>query len=139
VIETTGRTISTHHRSHGFRKKRYRTLCIGLALPRNELYARIDRRVDEMMEAGLLAETQSLLDSGYNPALKSMQALGYRHMVAHIEGRMGTKEAVETLKRDHRRYAKRQMTWFRADPSLQWLAPDQADKAAELIGRFIEG
>ncbi|RJQ74950.1 MAG: tRNA (adenosine(37)-N6)-dimethylallyltransferase MiaA [Desulfobacteraceae bacterium] len=137
VIETTGSSISVHHAAHAFRQPRCRALSIGLALPRQQLYARIDRRVDGMVAAGLLEETRRLLDRGYDPALKSMQALGYRHMVAFIRGQVSWDAAIETLKRDHRRYAKRQLTWFRADPSLHWLGPDEMHRAVEMIDAFF--
>jgi tRNA dimethylallyltransferase len=137
VIQTTGRSVSAHHRAHGFKQSRYQSLSIGLILPRDQLYARIDQRVDAMLAAGLLEETRCLLDSGYAPGLKSMQALGYRHMVDYLEGKVDFQKTVETLKRDHRRYAKRQLTWFRADPNLHWLAPDDIETAAEMIRKFV--
>lgn len=135
VATGTGRPISDHHRAHGFRRARYRVLTIGLDLPREQLYARIDQRVDAMLAEGLLDEVRGLLKRGLDPGLKAMQSLGYRHMVDFIQGRLDWEEAVRTLKRDHRRYAKRQLTWFRADPDIHWLAPDQADAAAALVAR----
>lgn len=137
VIESTGRSMSAHHQAHGFRRARCEALSIGLTLPRAQLYARIDRRVDAMLEAGLLDETRRLLDSGYGPDLKSMQALGYRHMIAYMQGEAGWEKTVETLKRDHRRYAKRQLTWFRADPEVHWITPDQRSAADSLIRAFL--
>ncbi|MCJ8502800.1 tRNA (adenosine(37)-N6)-dimethylallyltransferase MiaA [Desulfatitalea alkaliphila] len=123
VVTETGHPISEHHRRHGFRRPRYRVLTIGLELPREQLYARIDRRVDAMLAEGLLDEVRGLLARGYDPRLKSMQSLGYRHMVDYIQGRLDWEEAVRSLKRDHRRYAKRQITWFRADPEVRWVGP----------------
>lgn len=137
VIETTGRSISDLHDAHRFQKARYQTLEIGLALPREQLYARIDRRVDQMIMAGLLDEVRGLLARGYDPNLKSMQSLGYRHMVGFLQGGTTWEEALRTLKRDHRRYAKRQFTWFKAVPEMNWLAPDQVETAAEMVGRFF--
>ena len=121
VVTETGRPISEHHSRHGFRRPRYDVLTIGLDMPREQLYARIDRRVDAMLAEGLLDEVRGLLARGYDPQLKSMQSLGYRHMVDYIQGRMDWEEAVRTLKRDHRRYAKRQITWFRSDPEVRWM------------------
>lgn len=137
VVETTGRAISAHHRTHGFSKPRFQTLSIGLQLPREQLYARIDRRVDAMVAAGLLQETRMLLDRGYDPGLKAMQSLGYRHMVDFIHGKLTWEEALRTLKRDHRRYAKRQLTWFKAVEGLRWFSPDQVQEGVNLIGCFL--
>lgn len=137
VVETTGRAISEFHEAHHFGKARYRALYFGLTLPREQLYARIDRRVDAMIEAGLLEEVRGLLSLGYGPELKSMQSLGYRHMVAYLRGNVTWDEALRTLKRDHRRYAKRQLTWFNAVDGMHWLAPDAIDTAAEMVGRFF--
>ncbi len=137
VVETTGRAISEFHDAHHFGKARYRALYLGLTLPREQLYARIDGRVDAMIEAGLLEEVRGLLSSGYGPELKSMQSLGYRHMIAYIQGELTWDEALRTLKRDHRRYAKRQLTWFKAVDGMHWLAPDEIDTAAERVGRFF--
>ena len=137
VVETTGRAISEFHEAHHFGKARYRGSYIGLTLPREQLYARIDGRVDAMIAAGLLEEVRGLLSSGYGPELKSMQSLGYRHMIAYIQGELTWEEALRTLKRDHRRYAKRQLTWFKAVDGMHWLAPDEIDTAAEQIDRFF--
>lgn len=137
VIEGTGRPISDHHRGHGFRQARYQVLAIGLALPRELLYARIEQRVDAMIAGGLLDEVRGLLARGYDAQLKAMQSLGYRHMVDYLQGRSDWDETLRTLKRDHRRYAKRQLTWFRADAGVNWLAPDQAQAAADLVSGFL--
>ena len=137
VIETTGRSISDLHDAHRFSKARYETLEIGLTLPREQLYARIDRRVDQMIAAGLLEEVRGLLALGFDPGLKPMQSLGYRHMVGFLQERTSWEETVRTLKRDHRRYAKRQFTWFKAVAGMNWLAPDQVETAAEMVERFF--
>lgn len=136
VFEITGQPIARHHDGHGFSASRYATLYIGLALPREELYERINQRVESMLMEGFLDEVKTLLEEGYAADLKSMQSLGYRHMVDYIQGRLDWDEAVRTMKRDHRRYAKRQMTWFSAHPDVHWLAPHQRQMAADLIGRF---
>jgi tRNA dimethylallyltransferase len=137
VIETTGRAISAHHQTHSFNEPRFQTLAMGLRLPREQLYTRIDRRVDAMVAAGLLQETRMLLDRGYDPDLKAMQSLGYRHMVDFIRGKSTWEETLRTLKRDHRRYAKRQLTWFNAVEDIHWLSPDQVQEGIDLIERFF--
>ena len=137
VFECTGRPISDHHGSHGFAQFRYQTLTIGLTLPREQLYARIDQRVEAMLAAGLLEEVRGLLTSGYDPGLKSMQALGYRHMADYLQGRLTWEETLRILKRDHRRYAKRQFTWFNAVAGIRWMLPDQVDDAVAMVATFL--
>ena len=137
VFQITGRPMAAHHDEHGFARARFDALKIGLTLPRDRLYARIDRRVDVMLREGLVDEVRDLLAQGCQPCFKSMQALGYRHMTDYLQGRLELAEAVRTLKRDHRRYAKRQLTWFGADPQVRWLQPDQSTGAAALIREFL--
>lgn len=120
VYESTGIPISVYRKDHAFREKPYRTLKIGLTLDRKSLNERIDRRVDEMIEKGFLDEVKGLLEMGYGPQLKPMQGLGYKHLSDFLLGKMGWDEALRQIKRDTRRYAKRQMTWFRADPEIKW-------------------
>jgi tRNA dimethylallyltransferase len=122
---------------HGFRENPFNTLKIGLKRPRSELYERINRRVAEMMELGLLTEVRELLDRGYGPDLKSMQALGYRHMVHHLINGMKIAEAVRTMKRDTRHYAKRQMTWFGGDQEIKWFHPQETEEIARLAREFM--
>jgi tRNA dimethylallyltransferase len=139
VWELTGEPLSVLQKEHGFREDPFITLKIGLYLPRSELYKRINRRVEEMMELGLLAEVRGLLDRGYGPHLKSMQALGYRHMVQHLINGMKIAEAVRTMKRDTRHYAKRQMTWFRGDQEIRWFHPEEKEEIGRLVKEFIGG
>ena len=138
VLETTGRSISSHQQAHGFKEPLVDVLSIGLTLPRDKLYESINHRVDLMLADGLKEEVQRMLDQGYDPQLKSMQSLGYRHMTAFLQGAVAWDETVVTLKRDHRRYAKRQMTWFAADSSMHWLQPGEIDAAIELAARFLK-
>ncbi len=93
----------------------------GLTLPRENLYARIDRRVEAMQEAGFVAEVRQLLTQGYAPGLSALKSLGYKEMVAHLTGQMEIEPAIEAIKQNTRRFAKRQLTWFRADKQLQWI------------------
>jgi len=94
---------------------------LGLNLPRSELYARINRRVDRMFESGLVEEVEGLLRQGFQPDIKGFEALGYRHVVSLLGGWMTIEEARERTARDTRRYAKRQLTWFRRDPEMHWI------------------
>jgi tRNA dimethylallyltransferase len=137
VFEVTGEPLTVFHQRHGFREKRFNTLEFGLSWPRPVLYERINRRVDAMMAQGFLDEVRQLMASGYGSDLKSMQSLGYRHLARVVGGDNSLAEAVTMLKRDHRRYAKRQLTWFAARQSVHWLTPDQTESAAERIRTFL--
>lgn len=124
IFEQTGKPLSVHQREHRFRKPNYDALKIGLLRPREELYARINQRVDQMMEQGLLEEYKGLIASGYDRRLKPLQSLGYRQMQQHLFEDMPLDEAVEDMKVSTRRYAKQQISWFRKEPRLHWaLAP----------------
>ncbi len=138
VYELTGTRISEHHRTHRFQERPFRVLKIGLDLDRNLLYERINRRVDTMMEAGFVDEVKELLSRGYSPGLKSMQSIGYRHLFDFIDKRLSWDEALRTLKRDTRRYAKRQITWFNADPAVKWFNPEQLDDMRRIIKNFLQ-
>jgi tRNA dimethylallyltransferase len=138
VVETTGKTISEWHRTHQFQEAFFETFKIGLTLDRDRIYRRINRRVDLMLDQGLLEEVRGLLEKGYNRELKSMQSLGYRHMLEFIDGRLTWEEAIRTMKRDTRRYAKRQFTWFKADSEIEWIEPAQIMTILPRIKRFIQ-
>ena len=138
TIESTGKSISELHQEHGFEEDPFDALNIGLQMDRRKLYARIDQRVDLMIEAGLVDEVKKLLGMGYTADLKSMQSIGYRHVVEFMSENLSWDECVRTLKRDTRRFAKRQFTWFGADKQIQWYAPDQLNKIARLVEGFLE-
>ncbi len=138
VYEATGMAISQYSKDHGFENRRFNVLKIGLYIERETLYDRINQRVDAMIEAGLVGEVKMLLNRGYSEDLKSMQSIGYRHMIDFIKGRITWEETVRTLKRDTRRYAKRQMTWFKADPEIVWAEPEQLDYIKEMIKNFLQ-
>lgn len=138
VYALSGRPISAHHRDHGFADAPFETFKIGLNMDRERLYARIDQRVDAMMAAGLAVEVQDLLARGYGADLKSMQSLGYRHMTEYLTGQAALDEAVATLKRDTRRFAKRQFTWFRADPDIRWTPAEAVDALFPEIAAFLD-
>ena len=138
VFETTGLSISAYHQNHGFAENPFHVYKIGLHTDRETLYKRIDMRVDAMMEAGLEQEVRNLLQKGYSPELKSMQAIGYRHMTDYLQGRLSYAEAVNTLKQDTRRYAKRQFTWFRADPEIVWTEVEKIENLYPDIKKFLQ-
>lgn len=99
----------------------FRSLRIGLHLPRKELYDRIDARIDEMIQAGLLSEVQILLDAGYDPNLPSMSAIGYKQMAEVISGKAALDEAIKEMRRLTRQFVRRQANWFKpSDPEIHW-------------------
>ena len=138
VHAVTGQPLSLIQQRHGFRRPRFDVLEIGLSWPRPVLYERINQRVDAMLAQGFLEEVRQLLTAGYPAALKSMQSLGYRHLAAVVDGQASLDDAVATLKRDHRRYAKRQLTWFGARAGMHWLTPAQSSAAVDLIQEFLD-
>ncbi|AWV87937.1 tRNA (adenosine(37)-N6)-dimethylallyltransferase MiaA [Bradymonas sediminis] len=124
IYEQTGKALSVHQREHRFREPNYDALKIGLLRPREELYDRINQRVDQMMAQGLLDEYKELISRGYDRRLKPLQSLGYRQMQQHLFEDVPLDEAVEDMKVSTRRYAKQQISWFRKEPRLHWaLAP----------------
>jgi tRNA dimethylallyltransferase len=120
VYRLTGTPLSSYQKSHAFATRRYETLQIGISIDRTELYQRIDKRVDQMLAAGLFDEVEALLTAGFGRELKSMRSIGYKEAVAHIFGELSRDEAIRLIKRDTRHYAKRQLTWFKANPDILW-------------------
>jgi tRNA dimethylallyltransferase len=137
VWETTGKSISDRQTEHNFADSRYHYLKIGLKMDREQLYHRINSRVDLMLEAGLLNEVRQLVKKGYSLDLKSMQSIGYKQLGLFLKNEVDYNEAVRLLKRDSRRYAKRQFTWFNRDKDIHWLEPDQIDTAKKLVKDFL--
>lgn len=109
----------------------FRVMKVGLEIDRSELYRRIDRRVDAMMEEGLLDEVRSLLRWRETVPL---QTVGYQELFRHLDGQYDLDEAVRLIKRNTRRYAKRQLTWFRRDPEIRWVHPEDAGEISSWVG-----
>lgn len=130
VCITAGAPYSSLRRGGGSGRRDYRIVKIGLELPREELYDRINRRVDAMMAAGLLEEAHLLYPLRERTAL---QTVGYSELFDHFEGITTLDEAVELIKRNSRRYAKRQMTWFRRDGSTVWFSPVDINRIKEYL------
>ncbi len=138
VHAITGKPISTlQEQQRASHEAAYRFISFGLTMSRNRLYARIEDRVDRMIEMGLADEVRSLLKMGIEPSAVSMQGLGYKEMIPVVKGRQTLHAAVELMKKETRHFAKRQMTWFRADKRIGWIdigsSRDRESAAAYLI------
>ena len=129
ICHMTGRTY-TSFRTNTQRKRPFRIKKIGLTLPREELYARINARVDEMMKNGLLDEARQLLPKHH---LNALNTVGYKEMFAYLEGTWTLDEAVERMKGNTRRYARKQLTWFKKDPQVKWFSPYDKENIIKYI------
>lgn len=138
VFEQTGKPISGQWREWNS-PDRYDALKIALDLPREELHRRINRRAEEMIESGLVAEVLGLKERGYSRDMRPMRHFGYRHIWAHIEGQMSLDEALNLMQRDSRRYARRQITWFRAEPDMIWTHPEKDIKRIIELALSVAG
>lgn len=138
VIHLTGFPFSELTRKHGFSDTGFLALNLSLNVDRQVLYTRINRRTMSMIDSGLISEVERLLAMGYSPELKPMQAIGYRHIVGYLEGRWNLDEATRLIQRDTRRYAKRQLTWLRADSDIVWVNPDDKPDIINTVMAFMQ-
>ena len=136
--EETKEPISLHNQREREKSSAYNSAYFVLNAPRPLLYERIDRRVDEMLEAGLVEEVQRLKSQGCDRSLVSMQGLGYKEILAYLDGEMSLEEAVYILKRDTRHFAKRQLTWFKREKDVIWVEKDAFDYDNDRILSFME-
>lgn len=120
-FDRTGQKISAHNEAERQKRAAYRFRYFVLTQEREQLYARIDRRVDEMMAQGLLEEVQDLRQRGLQPGMVSMQGLGYKELLAYLDGSCDLEQAVSLIKRNTRHFAKRQLTWFRRERDVIWV------------------
>ncbi|GAB4286533.1 MAG: tRNA (adenosine(37)-N6)-dimethylallyltransferase MiaA [Coriobacteriia bacterium] len=147
ALEMAEQGVSYAEQAARFRERHaiYDTFWLGLDMQREALYARIDARVDDMIAAGLIEEVRRLLDEGYRCALTATQAIGYKELVPVLEGRADVSDAVAAIKQATRRYAKRQLTWFRSDPRVNWLdvtdssPAESVERARALIESWAPG
>ena len=140
VYELTGTPMSELQQQWHPEKQRYPFIAFGLTMPRALLYRRIEQRVDVMLANGLIAEVESLLAAGYARDSVALQSFGYRELIAYLDGDCTYMEAVSQLKQNTRRFAKRQLTWFRKDTRIEWLdresTPDIVAYLLEKIGNM---
>jgi tRNA dimethylallyltransferase len=139
VVLASGIPISRLRREHQTPAE-FDPVFFGLEWPRDMLSARIDRRVERMVENGLIDEVRNLLNLGYSLRDNALDSVGYKEVILHLEGQMEWKDTVALIKRNTRRFAKRQMTWFRRDKRIQWITvqgEDDLEKAADRITEEI--
>lgn len=130
----TGKTY-TSFRKREQKRRPFNILKIGVNLPREELYERINQRVDKMMADGLLEEAKSLFPQ---KSLNALNTVGYKELFAYMEGRWSLEEAVERIKGNTRRYARKQLTWFKKDQQIHWFLPEETDKIIDFISQNYE-
>jgi tRNA dimethylallyltransferase len=136
VHRLTGIPLSSHQKEHAFAVRRYDALHIGISVERPLLYQRIEERVEQMLEDGLVREVDALLTAGFSRDLKALRAIGYKEIIAHLHGELSLEDAVRLIKRDTRHYAKRQLTWFKADPDILWF--EYPEKFGTILQHAIE-
>lgn len=138
VYYTTGTPISQ------FQKKKYESLyrlaMVGLNRKRHDLYKRIEKRVELMFQEGIVEETKAILARGYDPQLKPFQSLGYKQVIGYLNGEYDLNTAIELTKKATRNYAKRQLTWFRRDPRINWFMLDEEAKVTDnnILDKIIQ-
>jgi len=137
VFHLLGTPLSQSHQRHGFQEIPYSSFMVGLTMERESLYKRIEARVELEIAKGLLQETQELLNRGFSRTVRSMTSLGYRQFSGYLAGEYSYDEAVCLLKRDTRHFAKRQMTWFRKEPSIHWLPVDEDESSHQVAARAL--
>ncbi len=139
IYRCTGKKMSDHQMSEQ-KTYMYDAVLIGLTADRETLYTRINERVDQMVREGLVEEVKALYDSGLR-GTQSIQAIGYKELYAYFDGKCSLEEAVDELKQNSRRYAKRQLTWFRNKMDLTWfeISPDNMEKKVQEISVFAAG
>ena len=138
VYQLSGRRMSEFQQEHGFAERPFATLMIGLNRDRDMLYRRIEGRIDWQLAHGLIEETKQLLAQGYRRDSAAMKGLGYRQVAEHLAGEYDAAEMVRRFKRDTRHFSKRQMTWFRKEPGIQWLMIEESEPVPHTTTRVIE-
>lgn len=136
-FELTGERISDHNEQEKQKASAYRSCYFVLNDDRSKLYRRIEERIDEMLDKGLVEEVRSLKDMGCHRGMVSMQGLGYKEILSYLEGEIPLEEAVRLLKRDTRHFAKRQITWFRREKDVIWVDKDRFGSDDKEILAFL--
>ncbi len=140
VYVISGRTLTSYGNDFANAKDKpmpYQCIMVGLTMAREKLYARIEQRVDQMMQAGLLEETRRFYEAGYDPKLPALQGLGYKQLYRYFQGEISLEQAISDIKQETRHFAKRQWTWFRRDQRIHWIDVDAYKGLQDLIEGII--
>jgi len=137
VYYQTQKPISYHNEMSRAVPSKYNFILIGLTMDRQHLYERIDKRVDIMLKNGLIEEVKALISLGFADSIISMQGIGYKEVLSYINNERTLEEAVEIIKRDSRRYAKRQITWFKRIKEIKWFSIDNYGNTNNIVGDAI--
>lgn len=139
VFRSTGVKMSEWGKIHGFREPHYSALKIGLRRERNELYSRINKRVEDMFVAGWVEEVKNILAMGYHGKEKPFSSIGYREILQYIKGEITREDMVQDIKKHTRHYAKRQFTWFAREKDISWYAyPEEVNGIESLASEFLK-
>lgn len=138
VYNETGKPMSDFYKDFRKPNEEFNITMIGLTMDREKLYERINKRIDIMMNEGLVLEVKKLLEKGYNENLTSMQGIGYKEIVKYLKGEYSLEEATDLIKKGSRRYAKRQLTWFRREEIIHWINLDDFNNKIDLIDYIIK-
>ncbi len=137
VFYATGKSISKHH-AEQHREVLFNPLFVGLQWKREILYERINRRVDDMLANGFLDEVKNLLSTGYDERFKALQTVGYKEAFAYLRSELSHERMIELMKQNTRRYAKRQLTWFRRNKRIQWFEVERSEDIPHIALRIVE-
>ena len=137
VYQLTGKPISQWQKEHRFQEQPFEALKIGLNCERAELYDRINRRSTDMVAAGFVDEVRELVARGYSLDLKPLRSVGYAQMAKVVRGILTIDAALEEMKQETRRLAKRQLTWFRGDSEIRWFHPKQVSEFLKIVRQFL--
>ncbi len=136
VNKLTGKSIKDFHRDYK-REDDLRFFQFGLNWEREKLYSRIEKRVDQMIESGLVEEVKSVLNEGFNKKMNALNTVGYKEIFDFLDGKISLDRAIELMKRNTRRYAKRQLTWFRRDERIKWINVSESTEIPALAKSVI--
>ena len=137
VIHITGKPIWEHHKQQK-KKNKYKFYQYGLNWKREMLYENIDKRVNQLISKGLVEEVEKLLDEGYGDKLNSLNTVGYKEIISFLKNEITMDRAIEMIKRNTRRYAKRQLTWFRKDKRIQWFDINEFRELTQIAEKIIQ-
>ncbi|MFO7891237.1 MAG: tRNA (adenosine(37)-N6)-dimethylallyltransferase MiaA [bacterium] len=137
VYKLSGEPISSLQNRYT-KKPNFTPLLFGLQWPRKVLYKRIETRVDKMIKNGFIFEVENLLKMGYGPELNSLDSLGYREIISYLKGRIEYCKMIEEIKKNTRRFAKKQLTWFRKDTRIEWIDMNACTDSQEVVDKIVE-